>query len=283
MQGASEKIPYLGFGIGLRPAHYQAIIDRLPEIDWFEIVSEDFIVGGGAPLYYLEKIRSHYSVVMHGVSLSIGSTDPLNLDYLKKLKALADRIEPAWISDHICWTGVKGMNTHALLPLPFTQEAVDHVAERTQQVQDYLGRQILLENISSYVDYSSSEMTEWEFITAIAEKSDCFILLDINNAYVNAFNQGFSAMDLIQGIPKERVKQFHMAGHDHCGTHIVDTHDQNIIKDVWDLYENALRRFKKVSTLIERDDNIPDLEEMQKELHQSRSIYQKIQTKESIA
>lgn len=277
-----RDLSYLGFGIGLRPTHYESIIESRPTIDWFEIVSEDFIVDGGAPLYYLEKIREHYPLVMHGVSLSIGGTDPLDQDYLHKLKVLMDRADPCWVSDHLCWTGVEGVNTHGLLPLPFTQEAIDHVAERTLQVQDFLGRQILLENISSYVDYTVSEMTEWEFMTAVAEKADCLLLFDVNNAFVNAFNHEFSAMDFINGLPPERVQQFHIAGHDHQGTHIIDTHDHEIVEGVWALYEASVRRFGAVSTLIERDDNIPNITEMLQELEHAKSIYNRVNETEAV-
>lgn len=270
-----ENLSFLGFGLGLRSCHYETIIQSKPSVDWFEIVSEDFMVEGGAPLYYIEKIREHYPVVMHGVSLSIGSTDPLNKEYLKQLKRLIDTVDPRWVSDHFCWTGVDGKNTHGLLPMPFTQEAIDHIADRIMQVQEFLGRQILLENISSYVEYSISEMTEWEFITAIAEKADCLILFDVNNAYVNAYNHGFSAHDFISGIPTNRVQQFHMAGHSNRGTHIIDTHDDMIVDDVWTLYEASIERFGVVSTLIERDDNIPDLLEMKKELDHAQVIYEK--------
>lgn len=277
-----QDLSYLGFGIGLRPIHYQAIIDSKPAIDWFEIVSEDFMVAGGAPLYYLDKICENYPIVMHGVSLSIASSDPLNWDYLHKLKTLIERVEPRWVSDHLCWTGVNGINLHGLLPLPFTTEAVNYVAERIQQVQDFLGRQILMENISSYIDYSISEMTEWEYVSEVAEKADCLILFDVNNAYVNGFNHGFNAMDFVNGLPAKRVQQFHMAGHDNCQTHIVDTHDNTIIDDVWTLYEASIKRFGAVSTLIERDDCIPSIDEMLIELNQARTIFKKVQEQEIV-
>ena len=279
----SQNLSFLGFGIGLRPSHYQAIVDTRPSIDWFEIVSEDFLVEGGQPLYYLDKIRQDYPIAMHGVSLSIGSSDPLNWDYLRQLKQLIDRAQPRWVSDHFCWTGVNGVNLHGLLPMPFTEEAIDHIADRVQQVQDFLGRQILLENVSSYIDYTVSEMTEWEFIAAVAEKADCLLLFDVNNVYVNAYNHHFSAKDFINGIPVGRVQQFHMAGHDNCQTHIIDTHDHAIIDDVWVLYEAAVKRFGLVSTLIERDDNIPAIDEMALELNQAKNIFNKVQEQEKVA
>jgi len=279
----SQDLSNLGFGLGLRSCHYETIIDDQPDIDWFEIVSEDFIVDGGSPLFYLEKIRDLYPLVMHGVSLSIGSADPLNMGYLKRLKALIDFLDPRWVSDHFCWTGVDGVNTHGLLPLPFTAEAIDYLVERISQVQDFLGRQILLENISSYVDYKVSEMTEWEFISAVSEKADCLILFDVNNAYVNAFNHGFSAIDFVNGLPASRVQQFHMAGHDNRNTHIIDTHDHDITEDVWSLYETSVKRFGAVSTLIERDDNIPDLTEMKQELEHAEEIYNRALKTEAVA
>jgi uncharacterized protein (UPF0276 family) len=264
---------FAGFGIGLRPSHYQDIVDTHPAIDWFEIISEDFMIEGGSPLYYLDQIRAQYPLAMHGVSLSIGSCDPLDQDYLQKLKLLADRVEPMWISDHLCWTGVNGVNMHDLMPLPYTQESVDHVAQRVQQVQDYLQQQILLENVSSYVDYRQSEMTEWEFLAAVAEKADCLILLDINNVFVNSFNHQFNAIDYLNHLPAKRIKQFHLAGHENCETHIVDTHNHPIINNVWELYEEAVKRYGAVATLIERDANIPSIPELMTELDQAKTIY----------
>ena len=213
--------PYLGFGLGLRPPHYQSILESdHPIIDWFEAMTEDYLVPGGNPLHFLKLIRERYPLVLHGVSLSIGSTDPLDQEYLRQLKQLAKQIQPTWISDHMCWTGTHGVNLHDLLPLPYTEEAVQHMVARISQVQDYLGRQILLENVSSYVSYSHSVMTEWEFITAVSEQADCYLLFDVNNVYVSAFNHGFDPLDFIKGVPAHRVKQFHLAGHTHCDTHI---------------------------------------------------------------
>ena len=268
----SCKPDYLGFGLGLRIPHYDEILATRPKVDWFEILSENYLVPGGKPLYYLERIRANYPVVMHGVSLSIGGTDPLNRDYLKQLKVLADRIEPRWVSDHLCWTGVGGLNLHDLMPLPYTEEAVQHVVSRVKQVQDFLGRRILLENVSSYVTYKQSQLTEWEFLAHIAEQADCLILLDINNIYVSSFNHGFDPADYLNGIPIERVRQFHLAGHQNCGNYIVDTHDHPIINPVWALYETAVKRFGSVSTMIERDDNIPPLKELLAELNHARII-----------
>jgi hypothetical protein len=269
--------PYLGFGLGLRVPHYETILQTLPKVDWFEVISENYMVPGGKPLDYLERIRSHYPMVMHGVSMSIGGTDPLNREYLKQLKALAERIEPMWISDHLCWTGADGKNLHDLLPLPYTEEALQHVVDRVSQVQDFLGRRMLLENVSSYVSYHQSEMPEWEFVAALAERADCLLLLDVNNVYVSSVNHDFNPVEYLQGIPVDRVQQFHLAGHSNCGDYIIDTHDAPIIDPVWDLYAAAVRRFGNVSTMIERDDNIPELSELLAELAQARRIAQSVQ------
>lgn len=263
---------YLGFGLGLRTTYYQEILAKLPPVDWFEIISEDYMVEGGNPLYYLDQIREHYPIVMHGVSLSLGSTDPLNQTYLNQLKKLSDRIQPAWISDHCCWTGVHGINLHDLLPLPYTEEALNHLADRIKRVQDFLGRQILIENVSSYVTYTQSAMSEWEFLTALTEKSDCLLLLDINNIYVSSYNHFFDPLDFINGVPVDRVQQFHLAGHTNKGDYILDTHDAPIVDKVWELYKLALQRFGKISTLIERDDRFPPFDELLSELENARKV-----------
>lgn len=274
-----HNYPYLGFGLGLRPEHYKTILEIKPKIDWFEIVTEDYLIPGGKNLYFLDQVRQSYPIVMHGVSLSIGSCDPVNQDYLKQLKKLADHIQPSWVSDHLCWTGVNGLNTHDLLPLPYTEEALRHVVKRVKQVQEYLGRQILLENVSSYVSYRNSTFTEWAFLTEVANQADCLLLLDINNIYVSAFNHGFQAKEYIDGVPAQRVCQFHLAGHSNLGTHIIDTHDDDIIAEVWDLYAYALKTFGPVSTLIERDAHIPPIEELVIELGQARAIAEKTTAK----
>ncbi len=271
-----NALSYLGFGLGLRTDHYTDIIETKPNIDWFEILTENYLVPGGKPLYYLDKIREHYPIVMHGVSMSIGSTDPLDFDYLKQVKDLASRVQAKWVSDHLCWTGVQQKNMHDLLPLPYTEEALKHVVERIKQVQDYLGRQLLIENVSSYLTYSSSALTEWDFLREIAEQADCLILLDINNIYVSSFNHGFDPEEYLKGIPKERVQQFHLAGHTNNGDHIIDTHDHPVIKAVWDLYAKALRQYGKVSTMIERDDHIPELPVLLKELDYAKKIAQEV-------
>ncbi len=263
---------FLGFGLGLRTQHYAYILEHQPAVDWFEAITEDYLVPGGKPLHYLNRIRENYPLVMHGVSLSIGSCDPLNTEYLTKVKILADKIQPAWISDHLCWTGVEGLNVHDLLPLPYTEEALKHVVDRVKQVQDFLGRQILLENVSSYIEYCDSNVTEWEFLTAIAEQADCFILLDINNIYVSAVNHHFDPLDYLNAIPVHRVRQFHLAGHKNCGDYIIDTHDAPIIDGVWSLYEQAVKRFGRVATMIERDDDIPEFPVLFAELQQAKKI-----------
>lgn len=261
-----------GFGLGLRTGHYEAALDGRRQVDWFEILTENYLVPGGRALHNLERIRAEYPVVMHGVSLSIGSTTPLDRRYLREVRALANRIEAGWVSDHLCWTGVNGINLHDLMPLPYTEEALAHVAERVRQVQDLLGRQILLENVSSYLKFSDSDMSEWEFLEALAARADCRILLDVNNIYVSAVNHGFQATDYLDGITPSRVAQIHLAGHLDCGTHLIDTHDAPVPQPVWDLYGDAVRRFGAVPTMIERDANIPAYAELVAELDIARGI-----------
>ena len=240
--------PHLGHGIGLRPKHYPQILDGV-RADWFEVISENFMIRGGRPLSVLERVRADSPVVLHGVSLSIGSTDALNIGYLDELRTLADRIQPTWISDHLCWGSHGQRYAHDLLPLPFTDEALAHVVERVQRVQDRLGRRILLENVSSYLAFAHSTMPEWTFLAAIAEAADCGILLDVNNVFVSAVNHGFRAGDYLAGLPAARIGQIHLAGHSDRGTHLLDTHDAAVCPEVWDLYRDVLRRFGGVSTL----------------------------------
>lgn len=266
------EVEKLGFGLGLRTRHYEDILAKRPRVDWFEALSENYLVPGGKPLWFLDRIRAEFPLVLHGVSLSIGGSDSLDRDYLAQLKALAARVEPAWISDHLCWTGVAGKNLHDLFPVPYTEEAVDHIAARVREAQDFLGRQILLENVSSYVTFRHSEMSEWTFLSEVARRADCLILLDVNNIYVSAFNHGFDPLDYLDGVPPQRVRQIHLAGHSNCGTHIIDTHDAPIVDPVWELYAQAVRRFGNVSTMIERDDHIPALAELVGELDQARQV-----------
>lgn len=274
--------PFLGFGLGLRTPHFEYILQHQPDVDWFEILSENYMVAGGKPRYYLEAIAEQYPIVMHGVSMSIGSTEPLDLGYLKTLKALANEVQPKWISDHICWTSIHGKNSHDLLPLPYTQATVNHVAERVRQVQDVLGRRILLENVSSYLSYKNSDMDEWQFLAEVAEAADCLILLDINNIYVSARNHHFDPMEYLDKIPVARVQQFHLAGHSDFGDHVIDTHDHDVPDSVWQLYHSALQRFGAVSTMIERDDNIPDFPQLLAELHTAKHIAEHLLTPEQL-
>jgi uncharacterized protein (UPF0276 family) len=266
------KEDFLGFGLGLRTDHFEHILQHQPDIDWFEILSENYLVAGGKPRYYLEAIAEQYPLVMHGVSMSIGSTDPLDMDYLKALKKLSNDIQPKWISDHICWTSIHGINSHDLLPLPYTEETVKHVAERVRIVQDVLGRRILLENVSSYLSYQDSTMDEWDFLSQVAEAADCLILLDINNLYVSARNHHFDPLDYLKKIDPRRVQQFHLAGHSDFGDYVIDTHDHDVSPPVWALYKAALERFGAVSTMIERDANIPEFPALYNELLEAKNI-----------
>ena len=276
MSAPRDELPQLGCGVGLRTQHYREILDRWPAIDWLEVTSENFMVRGGKPLHVLDRVRERYPVVLHGVSLSIGSTDPLSLDYLRDLKRLVDRVEPSWVSDHLCWTGVGGRNAHDLLPLPHTEEAIAHVVDRVRRVQDLLGRRLMLENVSSYLTYRVSEIPEWEFLAEISRRADCLILLDVNNVFVSAFNHDFDPVAYLDGVPPDRVGQFHLAGHDDKGTHLLDTHDHDVPDGVWELYAEAVRRFGPVSTLIERDDRIPELAETLAEAEHAREIRQAV-------
>lgn len=261
-----------GFGLGLRTEHYADFLRERPAVDWLEVISENYLVPGGKPLHHLDRIRADYPMVMHGVSLSIGSTDPLNTAYLRELKALTRRIEPAWVSDHLCWTGVDHHNLHDLLPLPYTEAALQHVAERVLQVQEVLGRRLLLENVSSYVSFAGDEMSEWQFIAELAQRADCELLLDVNNVYVSSVNHGFDAQAFIDAMPRERVRQIHLAGHEDHGDHLIDTHDHPVCDAVWRLYAHAVRRLGPVPTMIERDDHIPPLAELLAELNQVRRV-----------
>ncbi|MDE3037947.1 MAG: DUF692 domain-containing protein [Pseudomonadota bacterium] len=263
--------PDLGFGLGLRAPHYDTILAERPKgVEWFEIISENFIEAHRGYRQFLADLRQDYPIVMHGVSLSIGSTDPLNTEYLKKLGALADFLQVPWLSDHLCWTGIGGKNTHDLLPVPYTEKALKHIAGRVRQVQDVLQRPLVLENPSSYVTFADSSMPEWEFMARLAEEADCGILLDVNNVYVSAFNHRFDAKRYIDAIPAERIVQIHLAGHDHRGTHIIDTHDNYVIDAVWELYAYTLQRKGLISTMVEWDDNIPAFDVLLAEIDKAR-------------
>jgi uncharacterized protein (UPF0276 family) len=267
-----EPLPRLGYGLGLRPVYYEQILTERPPVDWFEIISENYMIPGGRPLAMLERFRADYPIVMHGVSMSLASTDPLDMDYLAALKALAARIEPEWVSDHLAWTGVHGLNLHDLLPVPHTREALDHVVERVCRVQDFLGRRLVVENASTYVAFAESEMPEHAFVAELAERADCMLLLDVNNVFVSSFNHGFDAEAYIAALPAERIAQFHMAGHTNNGTHRIDTHDQPVCEEVWKLYARARSRFPLASTMIERDDNFPPFEDLLGELQRMRDV-----------
>ena len=265
-------MPYLGHGIGLRSRHFPEVLAGTARVDWFEAISENFMIPGGRPLRVLERARSLAPVVLHGVSLSLGSTDPLNDAYLTELAALAARIEPAWVSDHLCWGSVGGHYAHDLLPLPYTEEALAHVVDRVRRVQDRLGRQILVENVSSYLGYAQSALAEWEFLGEVARRADCGLLLDVNNVYVSATNHGFDPYAYVAAVPPERVAQIHLAGHSDHGTHLLDTHDAPVCAAVWDLYRATVARLGRTSTLIEWDEHVPELDELRAEAERARTI-----------
>jgi uncharacterized protein len=265
-------LPNLGFGLGLRATHYAHILERWPPVDWFEVISENFMETGGRPMHVLEQVAARYPIVMHGVSLSIGSTDPLDLDYLRKLKALAARVGAVWVSDHLCWTGVAHRNAHDLLPVPYNEATLRHVVERIQRVQDLLGRPLILENPSTYAAFQESTMTEWDFIAQMAEAADCGLLLDVNNVFVSCFNNRWSAADYLAAIPHDRVVQYHLAGHTHKGTHIIDTHSDHVIDDVWDLYAQANAYSGGRATLLEWDDDIPTFDVVHAEVLKAQTL-----------
>jgi len=266
----------IGHGIGLRTPHYPRVLDGTLRADWFEVIAENFMVRGGRPLAVLEAARALAPVVLHGVSMSLGGVDPLRTSHLQALRALADRIEPAWVSDHLCWGTSAGHYAHDLLPLPFTEEAVAHVAARIAQVQDMLGRRILIENVSSYVAFAHATLDEWDFVAAVAERADCGILLDVNNVYVSARNHGFASERYLDGLPAARIGQIHLAGHSDLGTHLLDTHDGPVAPAVWQLYRGAVARFGDVATLIEWDDHIPDASVLLAEAERARTIQREV-------
>ncbi|NLS13417.1 DUF692 domain-containing protein [Vibrio sp. SM6] len=262
----------VSFGLGLRTQHYHDFLETPQPVDWLEVISENFMVKGGKPLTMLDKIRANYPMTMHGVSMSIGSVDGLDREYLAQLKQLEQRIEPLWVSDHLCWTGCHGKKLHDLMPLPFTKEALNVVSRNILQAQDILQRPLVIENVSSYVEFTCSEMSEWAFLSEVCQRTDCELLLDLNNIYVSAINHNFSCEDFINGIPRERVRQFHLAGHQNNGTHLIDTHDHPVCEAVWTLYQRALTRFGPVPTMIERDDDIPPISTLLSELDIARKL-----------
>jgi uncharacterized protein len=264
--------PSPGFGLGLRTAHYSAFLADPQPVDWLEIITDNYLVPGGKPLRMLDDIRARYPMAMHGVSMSIGAVAGIDTAYVRQVAALARRIEPLWISDHLCWTGVHGRNLHDLLPLPYTEEALRVVVANVRHAQDLLGRRLVLENVSSYIEYAASAMSEWEFVREVCERADCLLLLDLNNVHVSAVNHGFDAIEYLDRLPLGRVQQLHLAGHADHGTHLVDTHDQPVSDAVWALHAEACRRIGPVATMIERDDNIPPLEELVAELRIARGV-----------
>lgn len=265
-------LPDLGVGVGLRVPHYAEIFETLPAVDWFEIISENFMVAGGMPLANLERALGRYRVVQHGVSLSIGATTPLDFEYLGALRTLLRKTKSPWVSDHLCFTGAGGVDAHDLLPLPYTEEAIRHVAARARQVQDFLEVPLVLENVSSYLTYTQSQMTEWAFVSAVVEEADCGLLLDVNNIYVSSFNHGFDPRDFVDGVPHHRVVQIHLAGHTNYGKYIIDTHSDHVIDAVWDLYRRALGKTGPVSTLIEWDEDIPSLATLLAEAEKAKAV-----------
>lgn len=271
-------LPDLGVGVGLRRKHHDAILAERPRVDWFEIISENFMVPGGLPRVNLDRVLAlGYPLVQHGVALGIGSPDPLDMDYLRRLKDLVRRTGSPWVSDHLCWARADGVDLHDLLPLPYTEEALRHVAERARVVQDFLEVPFLLENASSYLTYTASRMTEWEFLSALVEEADCGVLLDVNNIYVSAYNHGFDPAAYVDAIPAHRVAQIHLAGHTNYGRYIIDTHSDHVLDEVWALYRRAIERLGPVSTLIEWDDKIPPLEVLLAEAEKARAIRDEVE------
>ena len=263
-------LPNLGLGLGLRSQHFEHILKESPEVDWFEVISENFMDSHGRPRHILKQIAEKYPVVMHGVSMSIGSTDPLNFDYLKSLKILADEVQPAWVSDHLCWTGVLTTNSHDLLPLPLNDESLKHVCDRINQVQDYLERPLIIENPSTYAAFKNSTIPEWEFIKIMTEETGCGLLLDVNNVYVSAFNNDFDPVEYINGLPHDKIVQMHLAGHQNCGNYIIDTHDREVTNEVWKLFQLAYQLSSEASILLEWDGNIPAFDVYHAELLKSK-------------
>ena len=261
-----------GCGIGFRREHFDFVLSERPAVPWFEVISENFMTDGGRPRHVLEQIRRDYPVAIHGVSLSVGSAALPDPKYLHRLKNLVSWLEPLLVSDHLCWTGIGGHNSHDLLPRPFTEEAVRNAARNIRQVQEFLGRPLLVKNISTYVEFDHSEMTEWDFLTAVIEEADCYLLLDVNNVYVNARNHAFDPHRYFEGIPKDRVRQFHLAGHEDHGHVVIDTHDDPVREEVWSLYRLAVERFGPRPTLIERDAHIPEFPELEREAYQAQLI-----------
>ncbi|BDX06303.1 DUF692 domain-containing protein [Planctobacterium marinum] len=275
MKGATvEQLPKLGLGVGLRSSHFNHITQHWPDVEWFEAISENFMDSGGRPGYVLKQIAERYPVVLHGVSMSIGSSDPLNLTYLKKLKKLADEVNAVWVSDHLCWTGTLGINSHDLLPVPLNEDSLNYIAQRVVQVQELLERPLILENPSTYLRFNNSTMSEPDFLRALTQQTGCGLLLDVNNVYVSCFNAGNSALDYLSAFPFERVVQLHLAGHQHCGTHIIDTHDKPVSAQVWELFRYAWQQTQGASTLLEWDGDVPEFEVVHNEINKAKTFMQ---------
>lgn len=267
-----SNLPNLGLGVGLRHQHFDYILQHKPKVDWFEIISENFIADHGWCKHALMQIRQDYPMVMHGVSLSIGSTDPLDKEYLSALKKLSLEVQPAWISDHLCWTGVQHLNTHDLLPVPLTEESLNHICQRIHQVQDYLQRPLILENPSTYLSFAASTIDEWDFLNLMAERTGCGLLIDVNNIYVSARNHGFDPLEYIKKLHHQAIVQIHLSGHTDLGDHCIDTHDQAVSESVWQLYARLKRYTGGVSTLLEWDANIPDFPVLHQELLKAETV-----------
>lgn len=262
---SSHTPPVCGAGLGLRSVHYQTILETLPDVAWFEALTDNYMGNGGLPLHYLEKISEHYPITLHGVGLSLGSLDPLNQGYIKKLKQLIQRFQPRLVSDHLCWSSVDGIHGNDLFPMPYSEEALKHIVGRIKQVQDTLGQRILIENVSSYVTFQSDEMTEWAFLAEVVKQADCDLLCDLNNIYVSAQNHLFDPLVYLNALPHERIKEIHLAGYEDQGTHLLDTHGDVVSPPVWSLYKQAIEMIGPVDTLIEWDTNIPSFSTLQQE------------------
>jgi len=270
-----------GAGIGLRSSHVNEILHERPQVPWFEVLTDNYFGPGGPALKQLDAVRRCYPITMHSVGMSLGSVDPLDEKYLQKIKSLKERFEPAWISEHLCWTSVHGIQAHDLLPLPYTEETVAHVAERIIRVQDFFGERLLIENVSSYLSYNHSEMTEWEFVSEVAERADCYLLLDINNVYVSSVNHGFDADSYLSAMPRERICEIHLGGHEERQGFLLDSHSKSVTDSVWKLYENALTQFGPVPTLIEWDNELPSFQALHDEAKRAEELLSSITQEQS--
>jgi len=268
-----------GVGVGFRSNHFEYIEKNRPDVPWFEVLIDNYMMDAGVSLYYLEKATEAYPVTFHGVGMSLGSTDQLNKDYLKKLKSLIKQFNPVYVSDHLCWTSVDGYHSHDLLPMPYTDEAIKLLVSHIKQAQDFLERRILVENVSSYLNFKDSIMSEWEFLKIVVEESDCDVLLDINNIYVSSINHNIDAIQYIKNIPVERVKEMHLAGYTDMGTHLLDTHGEAVHEPVWKLYEQALNKFGNIPTLIEWDNDVPEFSILEEEAAKAEAIMQKVKSR----